>query len=220
MRVIFLWWHLFLLCIWINNLSAQTSTRLPKWQVGIEVGGVISAMVPSNQDIPYHSQRVGFRAGLYVQQQLPAGFALRSGVFYTLRGMYVDPAGLPGFPFDYWEMHGINVPLMVVYSLNDQVDVALGMEANGIVRSNYPLRGIPGLQAGPRGAVAFNWTTRLRIAAFYTHLLPRFLPSANAPGQPENFYNNIVSGISSSYRLTGDLVDQGPPLPEPPCPRY
>ena len=163
MRVIFLWWHLFLLCIWINNLSAQTSTRLPKWQVGIEVGGVISAMVPSNQDIPYHSQRVGFRAGLYVQQQLPAGFALRSGVFYTLRGMYVDPAGLPGFPFDYWEMHGINVPLMVVYSLNDQVDVALGMEANGIVRSNYPLRGYqackqaheePWLSIGPRACAS------------------------------------------------------------------
>lgn len=222
MRVTFLWWPVFLWCIfcWTNRLQAQAPVQWPKWQMGVEVGSAISAMVPSNQFIPYHGQRIAFRAGLYVQRQLPAHFALRSGLFYTLRGMYLAPASVPGFPYKHWEMHSVNLPLMVVYFLSPRVEVALGMEANGIVRSNSPLKGVPGLQAGPRGAVAFHWTTRLRIAAYYTHLLPRFLPSAGAPGQPENYYNNIVSGISVSYRLTNDRVYKGPPLPEPPCPRY
>lgn len=194
--------------------------QLPKWHMGIEGGVGISAMIPSNQFIPYHGQRISLRAGLYVQHQLPANFALRSGLFYTLRGMYLAPASVPGFPHNYWEMHSVNIPLMIVYFLSPRVDVALGMEANGIVRSNHPLKGVPDLQAGLRGAVGFNWTTRLRIAAYYTHLLSRFLPSAAAPGQPENYYNNIVSGISLSYRLSKDSAYKGPPLPESSCPRY
>ena len=226
MRVCLLWWlrpsallsGLFL--FFAMHLSAQSLARPPQWEVGLELGGAISAMVPSNQSIPYYDQRIGFRVGGYLQRQLPANFALQSGLLYTLRGMYYNPAAFPSGHVRYWDLHGANIPLMIVYRLSARIQLALGVEFNAVLASNLNLMPLPLLQWGPRGSVGFNWSARLRIAAYYTHLLGRLLPLPSAPGQPENYYNNIITGICITYRLTANPAEKAPPLPLPPCPRY
>ncbi|MFT5648161.1 MAG: hypothetical protein ACI976_002857 [Aureispira sp.] len=181
-------------CISPTQLKAQ-------FHVGPEIGTSISAIVPSNQKIPYYVQRVGFRAGAFAELELSNLFALRSGVFYSLRGFHFGNIPNPYNKDKFWDIHGLNIPLMLVFKLNKKIQIAVGLETNTVLGSNLPLLRIPSLQVGIRGECGFHVTERLRVAAYYMHGFNKLLEiKTNRPGQ-NDFYNNIVAGISLSYIL-------------------
>jgi len=172
-----------------------------QFHVGPEIGTSISAIVPSNQDIPYYTQRIGFRAGAFAEVELNTLFALRSGVFYSLRGFHFGNIPNPYNKDKFWDIHGLNIPLMLVFKLNKQIQIAVGLETNTVLGSNLPLLRIPSLQIGIRGECGFHITERLRVAAYYMHGFNKLLEiKTNRPAQ-NGYYNNIIAGISMSYIL-------------------
>jgi hypothetical protein len=169
--------------------------------IGPEIGAAISAVVPSNIKIPNYAQRIGFRAGAFAELELNSLFALRSGVFYSLRGFHFGDVPNAYNTDRFWDLHGLNIPLMLVFKLNQQIQVAAGVEMNTILGSNLPLVNIPGVQIGIRGECGFHITEQLRVAAYYMHGLNKLLEiKTRRPGQ-NDFYNNILAGISMSYVL-------------------
>ncbi len=169
--------------------------------IGPEIGAAISAVVPSNIKIPNYAQRIGFRAGAFAELELNSLFALRSGVFYSLRGFHFGDVPNAYNTDKFWDLHGLNIPLMLVFKLNQQIQVAAGVEMNTILGSNLPLVNIPGVQVGIRGECGFHITEQLRVAAYYMHGLNKLLEiKTRRPGQ-NDFYNNILAGISMSYVL-------------------
>lgn len=169
--------------------------------IGPEIGAAISAVVPSNIKIPNYAQRIGFRAGAFAELELNSLFALRSGVFYSLRGFHFGDVPNAYNTDRFWDLHGLNIPLMLVFKLNQQIQVAAGVEMNTILGSNLPLVNIPGVQVGIRGECGFLITEQLRVAAYYMHGLNKLLEiKTRRPGQ-NDFYNNILAGISMSYVL-------------------
>jgi hypothetical protein len=172
-----------------------------QFHIGPEIGAAISAIVPSNQKIPYYAQRISFRAGAFVELELNSLFALRSGAFYTLRGFHFGNIPNPYNKDKFWDVHAVNIPLMLVFKLSKQVQIAAGLESNTVLGSNLPLLRMPSLQIGLRGECGFHITERLRVAAYYMHGFNKLLEiKTNRPGQ-NDFYNNIVAGISMSYIL-------------------
>ncbi|CAA6824480.1 MAG: Unknown protein [uncultured Aureispira sp.] len=172
-----------------------------QFHVGPEIGAAISTIVPSNQNIPYYAQRIGFRAGAFVEVELSNLFSVRSGVFYSLRGFHFGTIPNPYNKDKFWDLHGLNVPLMFVFKLSKQVQLAAGLESNTVLGSNLPLIRIPSMQLGIRGECAFHLTERLRVAAYYMHGFNKLLEiKTNRPGQ-SGYYNNIIAGISMSYIL-------------------
>lgn len=169
--------------------------------IGPEIGAAISAVVPSNIKIPNYAQRIGFRAGAFAELELNSLFALRSGVFYSLRGFHFGDVPNAYNTDKFWDLHGLNIPLMLVFKLNQQIQVAAGVEMNTILGSNLPLVNIPSVQIGIRGECGFHITEQLRVAAYYMHGLNKLLEiKTRRPGQ-NDFYNNILAGISMSYVL-------------------
>lgn len=182
----------------VSLLSTALKAQL---HVGPEVGAAISAIVPSNQKIPYYSQRIGFRAGAFVELELSSLFALRSGTFYSLRGFHFGNISNPYNKDKFWDLHALNIPLMLVFKFSEQVQIAVGIESNTVLASNLPVIRIPSVQVGIRGECAFHITKRLRVAAYYMHGFNKLLEiRTSRPGQ-NDFYNNIVAGISISYVL-------------------
>lgn len=188
------------LLLLLGTCTSPTQLKA-QFHVGAEIGTAISAIVPSNQKIPYYAQRVGFRAGAFAELELSSLFALRSGVFYSLRGFHFGNIPNPYNKDRFWDMHGLNIPLMLVFKLNKQIQIALGLETNTVLGSNLPLLRIPSLQVGIRGECGFHITERLRVAAYYMHGFNKLLEiKTSRPGQSD-FYNNIVAGVSMSYIL-------------------
>jgi len=179
--------------------STSSSPLNAQFHIGPEIGTSISAIVPSNQKIPYYAQRIGFRAGVFIEQELNTLFALRSGIFYTLRGFHFGNIPNPYNTAKFWDLHAFNLPLMGVLKLSEQVQVALGLEMNTVLGTNLPLVRIPSIQIGIRGECGFHITERLRVAAYYMHGFNKLIEiRTNRSGQ-NDFYNNIIAGVSMSY---------------------
>lgn len=170
-----------------------------QFHVGAEMGTAISAIVPSNQKIPYYAQRIGFRAGAFAELELSPLFALRSGVFYTLRGFHFGNVPNLYNKDKFWDLHGLNTPLMLVFKLSKQVQIAAGLEMNVVLGTNLPLIRLPSVQVGIRGECGFHITERLRVAAYYMHGFNKLLEIRTSPPRQNDFYNNILAGISISY---------------------
>ncbi len=194
-----------------NRLQAQI-------HIGPEVGTAISAIVPSNQTIPYYAQRIGVRGGMFAEVEISSLFAIRSGVFYTLRGFHFGNVPNPYNTDKYWDMHSLNIPMMGVLKLNQQVQVALGVEMNTVLGSNLPLIRIPSIQLGMRGECAFHITEQLRVAAYYMHGFNKLLEIRTRQSRQNDFYNNIIAGISLSYVLIS--TPQSSSIPVDLCPPF
>jgi hypothetical protein len=192
-------------------LSAQ-------FHVGPEIGAAISAIVPSNEKIPYYAQRIGFRAGVFAELELNTLFSLRSGIFYSLRGFHFGNIPNAYNTDKFWDLHGLNIPLMLVFKLSKQVQIAVGLETNTILGSNLPLINIPSVQLGIRGECGFHITEQLRVAAYYMHGFNKLLEiRTQRPGQ-NDFYNNVVAGISMSYIIK--TIRKKEKIPSDICPPF
>lgn len=183
------------------GISIATTPLKAQFHIGSEIGTAISAIVPSNPKIPNYAQRIGLRAGAFVELELSSLFALRSGLFYTLRGFHFGNIPNPYNTDKYWDFHAFNIPLMGVLKISEQVQVAVGLEMNTVLGSNLPIIRTPNVQLGIRGECGFHITERLRVAAYYMHGFNKLLEiKTSRPGQ-NDFYNNIIAGISMSYVL-------------------
>ena len=189
-----------------------------QFHIGSKIETSISAIVPSNQRIPYYSQRVGFRAGAFTALELSPLFDLRSGLFYSLRGFNFGNTPNPYNKDKFWNLHGLNIPLLVVFKLNEQIQIAAGLDMNAVLASNLPVISVPSLQLGIRGECGFNLTERLRVAAYYMHGFNKLLViRTNRPSQ-NGYYNNIMAGISMSYILK--TVGKKEKIPIEICPSF
>lgn len=186
--------------------------------IGSEIGTTISAIVPSTQKIPYYAQRIGFRAGAFVELELNNLFALRSGVFYTLRGFHFGNTPNPYNKDKFWDLHAFNIPLMLVFKFSEQVQIAVGIESNTVLGSNLPLVKIPSMQFGMRGECGFHITERFRVAAYYMHGFNKLLEIRTVRPSQNDFYNNIIAGISMSYILK--TVRKKEKIPVEICPPF
>lgn len=181
------------------GLLISTTSLKAQFHIGPEIGGAISAMVPSNQKIPNYAQRIGLRVGGFVEMEISSLFAIRSGLFYTLRGFNFGTISNPYNEAKFWDIHGLNIPMMFVLKLGDQVQMALGLEMNNVLGSNLPLIRLPSIQMGLRGECGFQINNQLRVSAYYMHGFNKLLEiRTSRPGQ-NDFYNNIIAGISVAY---------------------
>jgi hypothetical protein len=122
-----------------SGISLSPTTLNAQFHIGPEIGTAISAIIPSNQKIPNYAQRVGLRAGAFVELELSSLFALRSGVFYSLRGFHFGNIPNPYNTDKFWDLHAFNIPLMGVLKISEQVQIAVGLEMNTVLGSNLPL---------------------------------------------------------------------------------
>lgn len=180
----------------INSFHSQA-----QFHIGPEIGTAISAIVPSDQDIPEYAQRISARVGFFGEAELIELFSLRSGIFYSLRGFNFGTTPNTYNNSKFWDLHCIVIPLMAVFKPSEKVQLALGVEFNSVVNSNLPLIQTPSLLIGIRGECGFHVTNQLRVAAYYTHTINRLLEIPASNGKKDGFYNNILAGISMSYVL-------------------
>lgn len=200
--------------IWVPMLCSSPSQA--QYKIGIEMGTSISSLVPSNQNIPTYAQRISSKIGLSTEVESSPLWAFRTGLYYSLRGFHFGSNKNSFNQSDYWDLHCISIPILVVFKASEQVQCAVGLEISNAVGTNIPLIEPRSFLFGISGECGFHITPSFRVSAHYTHVLSRLLEATIPYPQRGAFYNNILAGISMTYILS----TFSPIETHPPCPSY
>lgn len=188
---------LFLTLFWCGPLN---SSFAQSQQVGVELSGALSAIVPKNFFATAYSQRIIPEVGLFYQVHIAGPLSLRTGLRYSLRGFNFEPQQNPYNQDAFWDMHCLSVPLLLLVRFAEVFEVGLGADLAPVVYSNVPLVDDKStILVGLRGHFSYHLNPQFSVGAYYCYGLTRLLEGWLPQQQVNNFYLNILSGIQVSY---------------------
>lgn len=166
-------------------------------RLGAEAGATISSIV-SIPATTLYTPRVGVRAGAFLENDFTSFFALRTGVFYSLKGGKAITNDL-----SFWNLHCLTIPLVATFSPIKPLRLGIGLETSFFVANNNMFMQTPPVALGARAEVAWQINNLFRLIGHFTYDFTSILEIyyVDGNGYPVNNsqptpYNCLEGGIS------------------------
>lgn len=156
--------HVALSFVALFFLLINSFTTKAQLHIGAEAGATISSVISTPSYPEIYSPRVGVRGGLFVENEFNSFFALRTGLFYSLKGARAKTADL-----FYWNIHCLTVPLMATFTPVKPIRLGIGLETSVFLSNNHQFMKLPVVGLGAKGEIAWQINKMFRLIGHVTY---------------------------------------------------
>lgn len=190
----------FTIFLFSNQQSIQA-----QYSFGVEAGGLVSSLITLDQPYPVAGSNsrenltapvVGGTAGVFLERDFKENFALKVGLFSTLKGAYM-------YQNFRWNLLYLTTPILAVFTPVKPLKIGVGIEVGAVVYNNARFITDRTLSVGARTEIAWQINEAFRLIAHGTldftptHIV--LYTDDQGVNRGINRYRNVTGGLSLAY---------------------
>lgn len=167
--------------------------------LGVEAGATVSYLHTFQEPLMknWTTPVVGARVGAFFEHEVKDFFAIKTGVFGTLKGSQITGGR--------WNLVYITVPALAIFTPVKPLKLGIGVELGALVSNNISLITTNTFNFGLRSEIAWQISPSFRLIAHGTlDLTPTFFVTyTDGDGNvlDNQGYNHITGGLSLAYTI-------------------